>query len=99
MDIRCPKCGEPWDMDTLHEEAEHRQGNDVSSAVISYETAYSAISADFRRRGCAAITCYGAKCSKQTADPVISALYDLLGDDLDGAASMLEDYESLYGDV
>lgn len=81
MDILCPKCGEPWDHDTLHEVAEDS------------DKPYDTVAADFRARGCEAL---GTKHSAGEAHPVISAVYDMLGDDMDGAASMLEDAE-LFG--
>lgn len=87
MDIRCPKCGEPWDFDTLHDAAEEQ------------ESTYDKVAADFRSRGCAALG-WGS-CSEPSEETdrhyglrpqdAASALYDLLGDDMDGAASMLED--------
>lgn len=78
MDIKCKKCGEPWDIDTLHDVAEddRRTFNDVRQ--------------DFQSRGCEAL---GGKCNSEThAHPAIGALYDILGDDIDGAAAMFEDF-------
>jgi hypothetical protein len=93
MDIRCPKCGEPWDMDTLHDEVEARNGALAAIFRRPYEVEYNEVSADFRARGCPALTSYAATCSQATASPGIGILYDLLGDDLDGAAAMLDDLE------
>jgi len=82
MDMMCPKCGEPWDNDSLHEEASE-----------SHRT-YKDVSRDFQVRGCEALTTFGVSHnSDTTASPVIAALYDLLGDDTDGAMSELEDAE------
>lgn len=81
MDIRCPKCGEPWDHDELHEQA--------SLDGRSYDD----VAAEFRARGCAAFD--GARCTVPADSEMAEAaqtLYDLLGDDMDGAASMLEDF-------
>lgn len=83
MDIYCPKCSEPWEIDTLHDVADE-QGS-----------SFGEVREDFYRRGCAAI---GTRCNPATvgdASPAIAAAYDLLGDDVDGAASMLEDAEHL----
>lgn len=92
MDLYCPtpNCGEPWDNDSLHEL--------VSDG--DYATYAEAASA-FRLLGCAA---FGSR--HNTAAPeeeprdaafgltrseAAGALYDLLGDDMDGAASELAD--------
>lgn len=96
MDIKCPKCGEPWDMDSLHDETDYRLSR-PEWAGKEYSAVYSEVSADFRAEGCRAI--YGAKCSGATADPVVAVLYDLLGDDLDGAASIFDDLDFLDFDI
>lgn len=83
MDIACPRCGEPWDVDSLHLEAEES------------ERSFSEVRADFAKRGCLALaTAFGP----QSCQPVrnfktaaTSALFDLLGDDVDGIASELAD--------
>jgi hypothetical protein len=77
VDIMCPVCGEPWDHDTLHEAADEQ------------ETSYADVARRFRSEGCAAIG--WSKCSNTSASPAIAAVYDILGDDMDGAAAMLED--------
>lgn len=84
MDLLCPKCGEPWDIDSLHDEAE------------SQGTTFSRIAKRFCQIGCAVfegVTCVSNDdVSKDTLEN-ISAIYDLLGDDMDGAASFLEDFD------
>ena len=77
MDLLCPKCREPWENDYIHDHAA-----EVGST-------YAKVSADFRIRGCEA---FGERHGEMTADPAIAELYDLLGDDMDGAASMFEDF-------
>jgi hypothetical protein len=86
MDLYCPKCGEPWDNDEFH---------DVAAEI---DSTYAKVAADFRSRGCEALgtrhgdyqvetdSTYGL-----TAAQAAGALYELLGDDMDGAAAMLED--------
>jgi len=76
MDMLCPKCAEPWDNDEFHDVASENQST------------YSELAADFRRRGCEAL---GSRHGDGDAHPVIAATYDLLGDDMDGAAAMFED--------
>lgn len=115
MDLYCVRCGEPWDFDTLHEEAELRYENeygvehrttyqrDSDLAERRYRPIFDQIAKDFRTLGCQALKefrgtdapCEGAP-SIRAGDraAVASALYDLLGDDMDGAAALLDDFES-----
>ncbi len=87
MDIRCPCCGEPWDMDCLHEEVEHRGAQDEE-----YEEVYNQVKSDFFKKGCKALTVYGpAQWCNGAPEDDIAFIYDLMGDDLDGAAAFLED--------
>jgi hypothetical protein len=88
VDIECRKCGEPWDIDSLHEAADE-QGIE-----------YREVARAFRARGCVALG-WGGECEPDPADErpdlsairraQVGALYDMLGDDMDGAAAMLED--------
>lgn len=88
MDIYCPVkgCGEPLENDYLHEYA----------AEIG--STYAIVSADFRRRGCVAVNLTHSEGNDEvdnhyglTASDAASALYDILGDDMDGMAAMMED--------
>lgn len=92
MDVYCPKCSEPWDLDTLHEEVEERNGALADSLRRPYDVEIAEVRADFRRRGCEA---FGSRHSDHVASPIVSEVLDLLGDDLDGAAALLEDAELL----
>lgn len=82
MDIRCTKCGEPWDIESLHDEADYR------------EVSFDDIRSEFSRVGCRALGC---ECNAATlgghAATVASLAEELMGDDIDGIASMLEDAE------
>lgn len=85
MDLYCPKCGEPYDNDEFHFIAEENG------------TSYKEVAADFRIRGCEAIgTSHNVPSTETdktyglTRQEASSALYDLLGDDMDGAASMMD---------
>lgn len=89
QDVYCPKCGEPWEVFSLAEVAEDSGRS------------FTDVRRDFTRRGCQALagSYFGdVKCSAQVnggrAD-VSSALFDLLGDDVDGVAAMLDDLDGL----
>lgn len=77
-DVLCIKCGEPFDADEFHD----WDGK-------TYDENRSA----FFTQGCAGI---GMTCNdvpNHGAAQVSSALYDLMGDDLDGILSGMEDAE------
>jgi len=88
MDIYCPirGCGEPLDNDYIHEYAK-----EIGST-------YEKVSADFRNRGCVAVGLIHSEGNDEvdsryglSASDAASALYDILGDDMDGMAAMMED--------
>jgi hypothetical protein len=76
MDLICPRCAEPWDNDSLHE----------NDAELPYDKAYKL----FRTQGCGAIF-EGVDC-QPTANPALAELADLLGDDSDGYAAVVDDF-------
>lgn len=81
MDIHCIKCGEPVDNDYLHEVAEDNGK--------SYHENLSAFYTD----GCTALEMQCNDIPNHKAAQVSSLARDLMGDDVDGIASMLEDAE------
>lgn len=87
MDINCPKCGEPWELDAFHDVADDKD--------ITFSEAVS----DFRAGGCSSTG--WTQCSSRVEGRAramagaSAALFDLLGDDVDGIASMLEDFEGM----
>lgn len=91
MDIYCITCGEPWEIDVLHETAEEK-GNSFKEVLH-----------DFYSRGCNAVD-GRSKEGNCNDDPIseaplyMSALIDILGDDVDGIASGMEDaeYDGLF---
>ena len=95
MDLYCPICGEPWDNDTFHDVAQARQQTYVSLGPNTY----AAVTADFRRRGCAALApeYTNGPCQPDMDEPddrdglrkseKARVLYDLLGDHLHLTAS------------
>lgn len=165
MDIRCPVCTEPWEIDTLHAEVEkrfpnkpwyvetkpepskepdtitpwcaviigtwehgtpkscserkdhavHSTGHEFVPQIrthyktwnytsyqdndglwydeLIYDQHYQPIRKEFQRTGCAT---FGAPHGDMVGNrDVVSAVYDIMGDDLDGAASAFEDAEQL----
>lgn len=86
MDIYCPRCGEPWDLDSLHEEA-----------AVSDRT-FQTVRRDFATRGCKALeAAFGATCAytlTEDQSAMIREIYATNGDDVDGAAADLEDLAS-----
>ena len=85
MDTRCRKCGEPWDVLGITDEAE---GMGLTPTELHRK---------FSTEGCRAL---GEECNEETLGSdislIVSALSDLLGDDVDGLASELDDLE-YYG--
>lgn len=86
-DIYCSKCGEPWDTYTFHDIAEEN-GTDYRTEIRA-----------FQARGCEATGWGRCSAPAENVDQTFglrpqdaaAAMYDLLGDDIDGAAAMLED--------
>lgn len=81
MDVYCSKCSEPVDTDYFHDVADENG------------TTYRTVMRDFQARGCEAL---GMKHGDMGPNPYADALYDLLGDDMDGAASMMADFPHLF---
>ena len=92
MDIFGGRCGEPWDIESLHEESDYRRSEGESVTVAR-------VRADFAARGCVAFSfATDTQCELDTGNVramASGALMDLLGDDIDGVAALLEDAESL----
>lgn len=88
MDLLCPVCAEPWDFDSLHQQVE-----DPYPGTPTYKN-FAEVSRAFRNMGCLAL---GEKHNDATQNSLparaAAAMYDMLGDDLDGAAAALEDFE------
>lgn len=86
-DIYCPRCDEPVDVEELHYVY-------VGDDRVSFEDARS----NFYRIGCAALSgdmqpsCNERKTTRGEAADVI---YEMMGDDIDGAAALFDDFEYL----
>jgi hypothetical protein len=79
VDVYCPVCGEPWDLDTLHE-------IDAPS--------YQAKRKRFQREGCGALETAHNEPADGLRASASAALFDVLGDDVDGIAATLEDADA-----
>jgi hypothetical protein len=89
MDLYCRTCTEPWDNDSLHDEARARKEAGLSGAT------YREVATDFAKRGCHALE---TEFGRQTCEPadaaatkMLGAIYELMGDDMDGAAAVIDD--------
>ncbi len=80
MDIYCPRCSEPWDTDEFHDIADEQ------------ETTYDEVRKNFRAKGCQALGMRPCAHQRTLRGDATSALMDMLGDDLDGVASLLDDF-------
>ncbi len=89
MDIYCPICAEPWEIDSLHDIAEEDG--------VTFASARKAFFAD----GCGvAFASWGVRCDRAEGEAgnraaVSAMLADMLGDDIDGIASEMEYAEAL----
>lgn len=81
MDVYCPVCSEPWDVDEFHDVADE------------LDSTFDAVRKDFRRRGCAALGQRPCVPDDSLRSLASATLMDVLGDDIDGVASMLDDFE------
>jgi hypothetical protein len=85
VDIYCGKCGEPWEVDSLHTMVEDGLAANFNSARKS-----------FYAYGCGAFDspqepCTHAPVASKTKIHAYSALQDLMGEDIDGLASLCDD--------
>lgn len=81
MDILCPKCAEPWEIDSLHDYAEETG------------VTFSVVSRTFRTKGCGeAFAEWTTRCERRAGHEARGVLADLLGDDIDGYAALCEDF-------
>lgn len=96
MDLTCPVCGEPWEFDSLHDETAYRS-EAITPAPEPYSATFDRVRAEFQREGCEALKSFGASHGpiQQNRADVAALAYELMGDDLDGAASMLDDADFL----
>ena len=88
MDIYCTNCGEPWELD-------NGRYSTVIGGLGNWEPAYEKA----KRGACPSCDGDPAKAGRSGSMQAMAskALVDILGDDNDGIAAMLEDYEYMGG--
>lgn len=89
MDIYCPVCAEPWEIESLHDVAEEdgRTFTDVRRAFFA-----DGCGVAFASWG---VTCERAEGSAGRRAQVSAMLAEILGDDIDGIACEMEDAERM----
>lgn len=81
QDVHCPKCGDPCEIDYFHDVADDNG------------TTFRKVQQDFALRGCVAIDMACNPKGDTFKGMVSSAMFDLMGDDVDGVAAMMDDFE------
>ena len=103
MDIYCPRCAEPTDIEEFHYLADVGSGEyggitpTTPGANVPAGSSYNVAKKAFLRHGCEA---FGLpQCADSSATNfrayAVRELGDVLGGDLDGFASDLQDFEAL----
>jgi len=87
MDIYCPICGEPYDMDEFHDV----EGMTFTQATRNFDATGCAVLADGIRPSYCKADRGPQGVFGLSAAEASGALFDLLGDDIDGIAAMMED--------
>ena len=81
MDLYCPVCGEPWDHAMLH---------DVYRG--SWKVSYATAAKQFRKIGCELFDTRHSQPGNSERAWKARTIYGALGDDMDGAASVLDEW-------
>lgn len=79
--IYCPSCGAEFCVDDLHDRAD------------DLDSTFAAVQRDFQVTGCLALGESRHVGGDRMRAEVSSAMFDLMGDDIDGVAAMMEDFE------
>jgi hypothetical protein len=93
----CPVCGEEYDLDDLHEEVAVRRQEGATAS-------FTVVLRQFQREGCSValrasqgpLDCRTDASTAELAG-MAQAIYELLGDDVDGAINEIEDYRLMFG--
>lgn len=84
-DILCPRCTEPWDIDSLHDAV-------VEGRYPTFDEAYRT----FRTSGCGHV--FGTRPCTDRSVVGLHELAELLGDDIDSYAAECMDIGPLHND-
>ena len=86
MDLYCQKCGEPWEHYYIMHDICEDDGAEAKDNFLS-------------GKGCPCCS-WGEKApeKKPFRSEIAAAMADIMGDDVDGIASSMDDAEYLYGD-
>ena len=82
MDIYCPRCAEPCDMDELHDADENLTYDQARRIFFDSRRGCGFL---FNNKPCEKVESVRAEAS--------SVLAELLGDDVDGIAAMMDDFD------
>jgi hypothetical protein len=94
MDIFCTRCGEPWEVDTIHDYVSEVRELYGDAAPETFKSVYAA----FVSGGCgAAFPEWKVSCEPDRSGraSVFAGLADIMGDDVDGFASLCADFGGL----
>lgn len=113
--MRCGKCGEPWDLDSIHDEISYISHEEIALLKEKYkdhpkryhfDDPFQAIYEkkyfnpaiqEFRRLGCEYfLTSHNDNELSGEAKDILNVTYELLGDDVDGIQSLLEDMDGYF---
>jgi hypothetical protein len=83
MNIYCPQCGEPWEIDTLH---------DIAGAL---NTTFSKVWEEFQRSGCEALEGVHNEYVDEHRAAFSAELMAIYGDDVDAVAADLADIDAM----
>jgi len=83
MDVYCQHCNEPWDTYTVYHELDDNPKQAKDDFLAG--------------KGCP--SCHWGRDGESTdsfKSQAMAAMNDILGDDIDGMASMMDDYEYMF---
>lgn len=107
--MRCNRCGEPWDLDSLHDEISAQHGDEIDRLKTrlgdnywrdprfdkAYAKYFDAAREAFRKQGCGYFGCKCEATLEEGPRAVLDMISELNGSDVDGAECDIEDAEAL----
>ena len=88
MDIYCSNCGEPWDIDSLHDVIAWKHPD---TDLKDYQKVFVTVRKDFSENGCKVfgINCTAKKEEKEK-NSFMKEIYDIFDGDIEAAADTIE---------